>query len=250
MPDSPDPSRSGADQSASATLATRLVTAQRDRAPIAAPGLADMAAARAIRDQVIAQAIAEGDHRLGFRTAAGVDGLLTGAMQFTADLVLPGDRLIAGEARPALAFRVARAIEPDTPAAEMPPALGAIALAIDIADHRYDQGGAGATAADRLADNGGAAAFVIGPWRAITGSFADCELMLQGTGQGCAATLFADPVAEALALARRRQQEGDRIAEGSLLLIVADVAPLRVAAGTHLTLAAPTVGTITAEISG
>jgi 2-keto-4-pentenoate hydratase len=121
-----------------------------------------------------------------------------------------------------------------------------VALAVDIADPRLS---GAASMADRVADNGGAGCFVVGPWRAITGSFADRELLLED-GAASAAALFVDPVEQALELLRRCQADRETVAEGSVLLIVPDVAPLAIARGTSLVLAAGEIGTLSAEISG
>jgi len=238
---SPDPNGGG--------VAQALISAASRRTPMPAPGLSDPATARLIRDQVVAHLLGQGAQRLGYRLADGVVGILTDAMQFTGELVVPGDRLIAAAARPALAFRLARAVASDTPAADLPATLGAVALAIDLGDSRID----GATSeADRIADNGGTGCFVVGPWRAITASFADRELILERNGERAtsSAALFIDPMGDALALLRRCQRDGDLLSEGSILLLVGKSPPLTVRPGASLVLAAGEIGTVTAEIGG
>jgi len=145
MPDLPD------SETALHTRCVRgLIAASLQGAAIPAPGLADRAAGLAIRDEVLRQRLAGGERRLGLRLADGLTGILTDAVQCVGEMVVPAGRLLAPRARPARAFRLARAATAEMKPADLPPTLGAVALAIDIADTRL----AGAPSeADRIADN-------------------------------------------------------------------------------------------------
>jgi 2-keto-4-pentenoate hydratase len=251
MPDLPETDKSADEAALRNRCVKGLIAAALQGSPMPAPGLGDPQAGRAVRDQVLTHRLAAGERRIGYRLADGLIGILTDAMQFAAELVVPSDRLIAPHARPALAFRLARSVTPEMEPADMPAALGAVALAIDIGDSRL----AGVPGeADRLADNGGAGCFVVDSWRAITRRFADRELILEARGRSIApasaAALFVDPVEETMGLLARCRADGESLPEGTVLLLVGKAAALPVARGTSLVLAAGEIGTLTAQISG
>jgi 2-keto-4-pentenoate hydratase len=158
---------------------------------------------------------------------------------------------VAPRARPALAFRLARAVTEEMGAADLPPTLGAVALAIDLGDSRFS---GAPNEAERIADNAETGCFVIGPWRAITERFADRELLLEARGSDAAASsnsaLFTDPVEQAMALLARCRADGESLPEGTVLLIVGQATPLPVGRGASLVLAAGEIGTLTVELSG
>jgi 2-keto-4-pentenoate hydratase len=251
MPDRPEIDRSAEEAAARARCVRGLIAAALQGTAMPAPGLADAEAGCAVRDQLLQHRLAGGERRIGYRLADGLVGIVTDAMQFAAELVVPADRLITPLARPALAFRLARTVTPEMAAADLPPTLGAVALAIDIGDSRI-AGAAGEP--DRIADNAGTGCFVVGPWRAITGRFADRELILEASAPAAApasnAALFVDPVEEVMGLLARCRAAGDSLSEGTLLLLVGKAAPLAIGPGTSLVLAAGEIGTMTAEISG
>jgi 2-keto-4-pentenoate hydratase len=251
MPDLPETDRSAQDAALHTRCVRGLIAAVLQGAPLPAPGLADPEMGRAVRDQVLAQRLAAGERRIGFRSAAALAGILTDAMQFAAELVVPAGRLVAPRARPALAFRLARAVTEEMDAADLPPTLGAVALAIDIGDSRFS---GAPNAAERIADNAETGCFILGPWRAITERFADRELLLEVRGPDMAvsssAALFSDPVEQAMALLARCRADGESLPEGTVLLIVGEAAPLPVGQGASLVLAAGEIGTLTGELSG
>jgi 2-keto-4-pentenoate hydratase len=251
MPDRAESDRAAEAAALRSRCVTGLIAAALQGTAMPAPGLADPDAARAVRDQLLSHRLAAGDRRLGYRLADGLVGILTDTMQFAAELVVPADRLIAPRARPALAFRLARTVTPETEAADLPPALGAVALAIDIGDSRI---AGAASEADRIADNAGTGCFVIGPWRAITGRFADRELILEASAApgapASSAALFVDPVGEVVDLLARCRSMAEGLPEGTLLLLVGKAPPLAVGRSVSLVLAAGEIGTLTAEISG
>ena len=249
MPDRPE--TDSAEAAARAKSVAALIQASESGRAAAPPNLSDAQAARAVREQVLARRLAAGERRIGYRFADGSYGIITDTMRFATEMVVRGDRLIAPHARPALAFRLARAVTGEMSPADLPPTLGAVALAIDIGDSRIE---GAASEADRLADNGGAGCFVLGEWRAITGRFADRELILEarradGAPQSASA-LFVDPAGDAVRALERCRAEHEVLAEGALLLIVASTASLALAAGASLTLAAGEVGTLSVEIGG
>jgi MYXO-CTERM domain-containing protein len=154
---------------------------------------------------------ATGD-RAGYLISAGRadPAPLTHAMQIGDAGVASLDGMVMPAVRPALAFRVARRIEPDMDLADAEPAIAAVAPAVELRDGEIVRG------------------FAVGQWRAVADHLAELvvELSLDdeasGTGQSAAGAL-----ALVLAGIAALQRRGEVVESGAMLVIAWPEAPGR-----------------------
>lgn len=218
--------------------ASRLLAADDNTEPLADRFGGSVEDGYRVQADLLAQRLARGEQAIGLRvvpTAREIlHGRLTDAQQVEDGAVLTLAPLIAPRVRPALAFRIARAIAPGAPRDAVDPALGAVAPAIDVADARW-RGDRAAAAV--IADNAGAGAVAIGAWRApLPDPFERIalELLLDPPAADAVpdAVAIDDPMALARAAIAHHLAHGVPIEPGTVIVIAAPVAGRPLATGT------------------
>lgn len=212
-------------------------------------GLA-LAEAYAIQHAVLARRGARGERlvgtKLGFTSEAkmaqmGVSeiivGQLTDAMRIAdgADAALA--RFIHPRIEPEVAFRLARDVDPDDPAADIASNVDAVAPALEIIDSRYRD--FRFSLPDVVADNTSAAAFVVGTWQAIGALVEDLpeaavELLVDGSvaEKGSTSDILGHPVNALRALVPMARKYGFPLPAGQIILAGAATAAVPLGAAT------------------
>jgi 2-keto-4-pentenoate hydratase len=222
------------------SIADQLVTAERERTAIPAftstfPFFGVKQAYLA-QDLVVRQRLASGERLIGAKLGLTsrimqqvinvhepVYGWLTSGMVAPADEPLPLDELIHPRAEPEIAFLLRE--EPARPATiiSVLAATEAVFGAIEVFDSRYAD--YAYRLPDVIADNVGAARFVLGPQARKPGELEDLRLVgcvfrshgeVVGTGAGGAA--LGHPAAAVAWLVNVLAAEGKQLAAGSLVL--------------------------------
>jgi 2-oxo-3-hexenedioate decarboxylase len=228
--------------------ASRLLAAADGAEPLAARFDGTIADAYRVQAELIAQRLARGEHAIGFRVVPGADallhGCLTDALQVADGGVLTLAPLIVPRVRPALAFRIARPIPPDATRAEVDPALGTVAPAIDVADTRWRGDPA---AAAQIADDAGAGAVAIGTWRAPLPDRLErvaLELRLDPPSATGApeAVAIDDPLGLARAAIAHRHARGETIEAGAVIVITAPIRGFVLTPGTAVLVRTTAIG--------
>jgi 2-oxo-3-hexenedioate decarboxylase len=222
-------------------LAARLDEAARDAAAIpqfaAEVGL-DVADAYAVQDALLRARCDRGERLVGMKMGltsrakmeqVGVDeviwGRLTDRMTVDDGGTVDPARFIHPRVEPEIAFRLG----PDA-------SIQAVAPAVELIDSRY----ANFTFSlpDVIADNASAAAYAIGPWRAVPDGLANLGVLLEIDGRvvqtGSTAAILGDPrraLTEGIRLADRY---GTRLADGWVFLAGAATAAVPLRPGAHV----------------
>ncbi|WP_326566156.1 fumarylacetoacetate hydrolase family protein [Amycolatopsis rhabdoformis] len=213
-------------------FAARLDEAATTRTPCAQlPAGLSLDDAYAVQRQLVDLRLARGERsigvKLGFTSKAkaaqmGVADVIIGRL--TSGMVLAdGDeldlsRLIHPRAEPEVAFRLSRAVEPgEVPGPDL---IDAVAPAIEIIDSRYRD--FKFSLADVVADNTSAAAFVLGPWRALDAGLDNRGVLFEVDGRlvasGSTAAILGDPLRAIPAAVRMAQRHGLPLTAGTVLL--------------------------------
>jgi 2-oxo-3-hexenedioate decarboxylase len=235
------------------SIAERLIAAERERTAIPAftstfPFLGVNRAYQA-QELVVRHRVARGERLIGAKLGLTsrimqlalnihepVYGWLTSGMVAPPEEPLPLDDLIHPRAEPEIAFLLAK--EPAGPATvtSVLAATEAVFGAIEIFDSRYAD--YSYRLPDVIADNVGAARFVLGPQARKPGELEDLRLIgcvfrshgeVVGTGAGGAA--LGHPAAAVAWLINVLAAEGQQLAAGSLVLSGGLTAPVTVSRG-------------------
>ena len=219
-------------------IADALITAQRDRRPIAPfssvnPFL-DADTAYKAQALVVEHRLQAGENligaKLGFtsrvkRLALGINEPVYGRL--TSRMVVPYgepvrlDQLIHPRAEPEIAFLIGKRIEPSTPPAGVLAAVDAVIPAIEVMDSRYNQP---FRLPDSVADNAGAARVVLGaqgrrPDQLVGLHLLGCLFRYRGGFETAAGgAVMGHPAAAVAWLANALAAHGERLEAGSIVL--------------------------------
>lgn len=247
-----------------AELAARLDEAR--RTGVAVPQLTssealDLADAYDVQRAGVALRAAAGERvngvKLGFTSRAkavqmGVDdviiGVLTDAMEVPAGEVLDLAAGVHPRVEPEVAFRLARAVDPTAPDADLRAAVDAVAPALEVIDSRYRD--FRFALADVVADNTSASAYVLGAWQPVVQGdggpvgLADRAVTLSVDGvvveQGSTTDILGDPWEAVPAVLRMAAQHGQELPAGGVILAGAATAAVALGPGS----------TVVAEVAG
>ena len=219
-------------------IADALITAQRDRTPIAPfssvnPFL-DADTAYKAQALVVEHRLQAGENligaKLGFtsrvkRLALGINEPVYGRL--TSSMVVPYgepvrlDELIHPRAEPEIAFLIGERIEPSTPPAGVLAAVDAVIPAIEVMDSRYNQP---FRLPDSVADNAGAARVVLGAQGRRPDELVDLHLLgclfryRGGVETAAGGAVMGHPAAAVAWLANALAAHGERLEAGSIVL--------------------------------
>jgi 2-keto-4-pentenoate hydratase len=219
-------------------IADALITAERDRTPIAPftsvnPFL-DTDTGYKAQALVVEQRLQAGEHligaKLGFtskvkRLALGINEPVYGRL--TSSMVVPYgepvrlDELIHPRAEPEIAFLIGKRIEPSTPPAGVLAAVDVVIPAIEVMDSRYNQS---FRLPDSVADNAGAARVVLGaqgrrPDELVGLQVLGCLFRYRGGFETAAGgAVMGHPAAAVAWLANALAAHGERLEAGSIVL--------------------------------
>ena len=214
--------------------------------------------AYAIQQALIDARLARGERLVGLKMGltsrakmaqVGVDeviwGRLTDAMRVSDGGSVDPTTYIHPRVEPEVAFLLDRVPEPDEPYGDFASAVRAVAPAIELIDSRYAN--FRFSLPDVIADNTSAAAFVIGPWRAVPDGLENLGVLLEVDGRvvetGSTAAILGDPrraLAEGVRLAGRY---GVRLREGWVFLAGAATAAVPLRPGAHVRAVVEKLGT-------
>jgi 2-keto-4-pentenoate hydratase len=219
-------------------IADALISAQRDRTPIAPfttvnPFL-DADTGYKAQALVVEHRLLAGERIIGAklgltsrvkRLALGINepvyGLLTSGMVVPYGDPLRLDELIHPRAEPEIAFLIGEAIPPSTPAAGVLAAIEAVIPAIEVMDSRYNQP---FRLPDSVADNAGAARVVLGAQGRRPDELVDLHLLgcvfrhRSGIDTAAGGAVMGHPAAAVAWLANALAAHGERLEAGSIVL--------------------------------
>jgi 2-oxo-3-hexenedioate decarboxylase len=223
-----------------ATIADRLIEAERRRTPVApftaAHPFLDTETAYKAQWLFVEHRIEGGETLVGTklgltsrvkRVAMGIHeplyGRLTSGMMAPHGEALALDRLISPRAEPEIAFLIGAGMDAPASVASVLAATDMVFGAIEIIDSRY--GGNRFRLADSIADNAGAAKFAVGPRARRPDEIEDLRLLgcvLRSRGEvvatAASGAAMGHPAAAVAWLVNTLASRGQRLAAGSLVL--------------------------------
>lgn len=219
-------------------IADALITAERDRTPIAPftsvnPYL-DADTGYKAQALVIDHRLQAGERIIGAklgltskvkRLALGIDapvyGRLTSAMVVPYGEPIRLDELIHPRAEPEIAFLIGKTIAPLTPPAGVLAAIDAVIPAIDVMDSRYNRP---FRLADSIADNAGSGRIVLGAQGRRPDELVDLRVLgclfrhRSGVSTAAGGAVMGHPAAAVAWLATALAAHGEHLEAGSIVL--------------------------------
>jgi len=173
-------------------------------------------------------------------------GRLTSGMQLSDGSTVPFDRFIHPRFEPEVAFVLDRPLAGPVSPAQALQAVGAVAVAMEIIDSRYEN--FRFSLADVVADNASSSGFVLGPWRSPDIDLSNLGMICEIDGRpvqiGSSAAILGHPLRSLAEASRIVAEHGMQLQPGWVVMAGGATAATYFQQGQHLRVDAEALGAV------